>query len=330
MRIVMGLGGNALLLRNEAPEAETQRRNVERAISVVAPLARRHQLVITHGNGPQIGLLALQSASYRTTRPYPLDLLGAESQGMIGYLLDLALRNALPDREIATLLPEVEVDPKDPAFAAPEKPIGPLYCESDARRIAAETAWRMMRDAAGWRRAVPSPMPLRIRQTHTIALLLEAGVIVVCAGGGGIPVVALRQPPERPVGPAVRGQEGALRAGRLSGIEAVIDKDHTSALLAEALDADLLLLLSDVRAVWSRWPAEEGEPIGRTTPRELASTAFAAGSMRPKVEAACRFVEKTGRIAAIGAIEEAEAILEGSAGTRIEKDGAESARRGGS
>ncbi len=300
MRIVLGLGGNALLLRNEAPEAETQRRNVEKAVAAIAPLARRHQLVITHGNGPQIGLLALQSASYRTSGPYPLDLLGAESQGMIGYLLDLALANALPDRRIATLLTEVEIDPKDPALAAPKKPIGPLYSEGEARRIAAGSGWTMMREEKGWRRAVASPMPQRIRQTQTIKLLLDAGVILVCTGGGGVPVVA-------------------SNACGLRGVEAVIDKDHASALLAGALAADLLLLLTDVRAVWSRWPPEEGEPIGRTTPKALAAFAFAEGSMKPKVEAACRFVEKTGRVAAIGAIEDAEAIVDGSAGTRIER-----------
>ncbi len=299
MRIVMALGGNALLRRGEAPEADVQRRNVERAVRrSVAPIARRHELVVTHGNGPQVGLLALQAAAFRDVRPYPLDVLGAESEGMIGYLLDLALGNALPHRDIATLLTQVEVDPDDPAFSAPTKPIGPTYTDAEVDRLRAQRHWSMMRDGAGWRRAVPSPAPRRIREINTIKLLLRAGVIVVCAGGGGIPVIATR--------------EGGLR-----GIEAVIDKDLAAALLAESIDAETLLLLTDVPAVWTRWPIEAGTPIRRATPAELRSQSFAAGTMGPKVEAACRFVERTGRRAAIGAIDQAEAILEGTAGTQI-------------
>jgi carbamate kinase len=299
MRVVLALGGNALLRRSEAPEAETQRRNVTATIeNSVAPLARRHELVITHGNGPQIGLLALQAAAYAAVGPYPLDLLGAESEGMVGYLIDLALANALPERAIATLLTQVEVDPEDPAFAAPTKPIGPLYPD---RAAAQGLPWPIVRDGEGWRRAVPSPMPRHIREIETIRLLLDNGIIVVCAGGGGIPVT-----------PAA--------GGGWHGVEAVIDKDHASALLAEALGADALLLLTDVPAVWSRWPMSAGRPIGRTSPRELRSLRFAAGSMGPKVEAACRFVERTGRRAAIGALDEAEALLDGRAGTIVEPD----------
>ncbi len=304
MRLVVGLGGNALLRRGEAPAAETQRRNIEKAVAVGVARLARHELVVTHGNGPQIGLLALQSvslaASFPAAKPYPLDLLGAESEGMIGYLIALALMNALPRREIATLLTEIEVDPGDPAFRSPKKPIGPLLDEAEAQRVAASKGWKMMRDGSGWRRAVSSPMPRRIRQIRPIELLLGAGVIVVCAGGGGIPIAA-------------------GKGGGFYGIEAVIDKDFASALLAETLNADFLLLLTDVRAVWSRWPAADGKPIGRTTPSELSSIAFAEGSMGPKVEAACRFVERTGKKAAIGAVEEAEAILEGAAGTLVEK-----------
>jgi carbamate kinase len=299
MRVVVALGGNALLRRGEAPEADVQRRNVERAVErSVAPIARRHELVVTHGNGPQVGLLALQAAAYRDVRPYPLDVLGAESEGMIGYLLDLALGNALPDRDIATLLTQVEVDPDDPAFAVPSKPIGPTYSDAEVERLRAERHWALMRDGAGWRRAVPSPAPRRIREIGTIKLLLRAGVIVVCAGGGGIPVVATR--------------DGGLR-----GVEAVIDKDLAAALLAESIEADALLLLTDVPAVWTRWPMSEGTPIRRATPAELRAQSFAPGTMGPKVEAACRFVERTGRMAAIGAIDQAEAILEGRAGTQI-------------
>jgi carbamate kinase len=299
MRVVMALGGNALLRRGEAPEADIQRNNVQLAVETsVAPIARRHELVVTHGNGPQVGLLALQAAAYRAVTPYPLDVLGAESEGMIGYLLDLALANALPERDIATLLTQVEVAPDDPAFSAPSKPIGPTYTGAEAERISAETHWSMMRDGAGWRRAVPSPAPRRIREIGTIKLLLRAGVIVVCTGGGGIPVIVTR--------------DGGLR-----GVEAVIDKDLAAALLAEAIDADFLLLLTDVPAVWTRWPMSEGCPIRGTTPAELRSHSFAAGSMGPKVEAACRFVENTGRKAGIGAIDQAEAILEGKAGTEV-------------
>jgi carbamate kinase len=299
MRVVIALGGNALLRRGESLEIDTQRRNVRIAVEAVAPIARRHEVVITHGNGPQIGLLALQAAAYRAVLPYPLDLLGAESEGMIGYLLDLALANALPDRDIATLLTQVEVDPADPAFSAPTKPIGPVYGNAEAQRLGAAMDWPMVRDGAGWRRAVPSPMPRRIREINTIKLLLHAGVIVICAGGGGIPVV-------------VNG------TGKLRGVEAVVDKDLAAALLAEALEADWLLLLTDVPAVWTSWPMEEGSPIGPTTPAQLRRLEFAAGSMGPKVEAACRFVENTGRRAGIGAVDQAEAILQGKAGTIVQ------------
>ena len=301
MRIVVALGGNALLRRGEAPEIETQRRHARIAAEAIAPIARRHEIVITHGNGPQIGLLAMQALAYRDVRPYPLDLLGAESEGMVGHLLNLALANALAHREIATLLTEVEVDPADPAFAAPEKPIGMVYDEAEAGRLGAAMSWTMMRDGAGWRRAVPSPAPQRVREVNAIKLLLQSGIVVVCTGGGGIPV-------------AVAG------SGEVSGVEAVIDKDRAAALLAEAIEADLLLLLTDVPAVWTRWPMAEGEPIGATTPARLRRLTFARGSMGPKVEAACRFVERTGGRAAIGAVEEAAAILAETAGTIIRAD----------
>lgn len=301
MRVVIALGGNALLRRGEPAEAELQRRNVRAAVEqAIAPIARNHEVVVTHGNGPQIGLLALQAAAYREVRPYPLDMLGAETEGMIGYLLELAIANALPGREVATLLTQVEVDPDDPAFGHPTKPIGPVYADDEAERLRAFMRWPMVRDGSGWRRAVPSPAPQRIREIETIRHLLRAGVIVACAGGGGIPVV--------------RTQADGLR-----GVEAVIDKDLSSAMLAEAIGAEALLLLTDVPAVWTRWPREEGEPIGAIAPEALRRLSFAAGSMGPKVEAACRFVERTGGYAAIGAIDDAEALLAGKAGTRIRK-----------
>lgn len=299
MLVVMALGGNALLRRGEPLEVEVQRRNLTSAVAkAIAPVARRHQAVITHGNGPQIGLLALQADAYKDVKPYPLDVLGAESEGMIGYLIEQALANELPGREIATLLTAVEVDPSDPAFDKPTKPIGPVYDEAEAQKLAAHTRWTLVRDGRGFRRAVPSPAPRRIREINTIRLLVRAATTIICAGGGGIPVVV--------------SADGALR-----GVEAVIDKDLSAALLAEEIDADALLLLTDVPAVWTRWPKPEGEPIRQATPAALRALTFDPGSMGPKVEAACRFVERTGRTAGIGAMEEAEEVLAGIAGTIV-------------
>lgn len=298
MRVVVALGGNALLRRGEPADAEIQQRNVEAATAAIARLAAEHQLVVTHGNGPQVGLLALQAAAYRGVAPYPLDVLGAESEGMIGYLLEQGLRNALPGRDVATLVTQIVVDPRDPAFGRPSKPIGPVYDEGEAQLVAAASGWSIAPDGAGWRRVVPSPEPVAIVELSTIRLLLEAGVIVVCAGGGGIPVTA--DP-----------------SGALHGIEAVIDKDLASALLAREIGADRLLLLSDVPAVEIDWGLDTARPLEETTPDELRSHAFAAGSMAPKVEAVCRFVEATGREAAIGLLTEAGEILTGAAGTRV-------------
>lgn len=305
MLVVLALGGNALLRRGQPLDAEVQRRNLLDAVAkAVAPVARKHRLVITHGNGPQIGLLALQAAAYKDVRPYPLDVLGAESEGMIGYLIEQALSNELPHREIATLLTQVEVDRSDPAFAKPSKPIGPVYGEAEARHLIARTSWTFVPDGRGFRRAVPSPVPRRIREINVIKLLVHSGMVVICAGGGGIPVVATED-------------------GALCGVEAVIDKDLSSALLAEEIGADALLLLTDVPAVWTKWPMSAGRPIGRITPSELRTFAFDPGSMSPKVEAACRFAERTGHVAAIGAIDDAEAILAGNAGTIVAANAAE-------
>jgi carbamate kinase len=268
MRVVIALGGNALLRRGEAMAAEVQRRNVLHAVSAaVAPIARDHEVIITHGNGPQIGLLALQSAAYREVPPYPLDVLGAESEGMIGYAVERALASVLPDRETAVLLTQVEVDPTDPAFATPSKPIGPVYDKHVAERLRVETGWVFHPDGDGYRRVVASPLPRRIREINAIKLLVEVGAIVICAGGGGIPVVVAPD-------------------GTLFGVEAVIDKDHAAALLAEELEADALLLLTDVPAVWTAWPKERGKPLRSATARELRAYSFAAGSMAPKVMAA--------------------------------------------
>jgi carbamate kinase len=298
VRIVAALGGNALLRRGEPLTAESQRRNLARAVRALAPLGREHELVVTHGNGPQVGLLALQSLAYDEARPYPLDVLGAESEGMIGYLLEQELVNALPDRPVATLLTQVVVDATDPAFERPTKPIGPVYHEAEARRLARERGWSIACDGDGWRRVVPSPEPRRIVELSTIRLLVDAGVLVVCAGGGGIPVLA-------------------DSAGALRGVEAVIDKDLAAALLATSLGADGLVLLTDVGAVYRGYGTTAAEAIREATPAELRSEPLPSGSMGPKAEAACRFVEQTGCRAAIGALEDAVALVDGEGGTQV-------------
>lgn len=299
MRIVAALGGNALLRRGEPLEAHVQRENIARAVTALAPLGQAHELVVTHGNGPQVGLLALQAMAYHGVAPYPLDVLGAETEGMIGYLLEQELRNALPGRAVATLLTQVVVDAADPAFDRPTKPIGPVYEETEARRLGVERGWVVAPDVTGWRRVVPSPEPLAVVELETVRLLVDAGVLVICAGGGGIPVVV--EP-----------------AGGLRGVEAVIDKDLAAALLARLLEADVLLLLTDVAGVLRGFETSEAKPIRQATVADLRRESFAEGSMGPKVEAACRFAEQTGKRAAIGALSDAEALASGDAGTQVE------------
>jgi carbamate kinase len=299
MRIVAALGGNALLRRGEPMDAVTQRRNVGVAAAALAALAQEHELIVTHGNGPQVGLLALQADAYPEGGAYPLDVLGAESEGMIGYLLQQGLRNALPERDVATLLTQVVVDAADPAFHSPTKFIGPVYGEDRARSLAAARGWSVRPDGEHWRRVVPSPEPRSIVELPTIRLLAEAGVLVVCTGGGGVPVV--------------QDERGTLR-----GVEAVVDKDLAAALLAIQLGADRLLLLTDVPAVAAGWGTAAERPIDHATPAELRALALPAGSMGPKVEAASRFVEATAQCAMIGALAEAAEVLEGSGGTRIQ------------
>jgi len=295
-RLVVALGGNALLRRGEPAEAETQRRNIASAAAALAALGEEHELVITHGNGPQVGLLALEAEAYRAVDPYPLDVLGAESQGMIGYLIVQALR-AETDRSVVALLTEVAVDADDPAFRNPTKPIGPVYEEADAREVGAEHGWTVAPDGPHYRRVVASPEPRDIVELDAVESLLDGGSIVVCGGGGGIPVI---------------------REGRaLRGVEAVIDKDLTAALLAELLHADRLLMLTDVAHVERGWRTPDAMPIERTTPLELRRLEFAAGSMGPKVEAACRFVERTGGQAAVGALAELGEVAAGRAGTQV-------------
>ena len=301
MRIVVALGGNALLRRGEPTTIAVQRANVRTACRALGPVARDHELVITHGNGPQVGLLALQSAAHDAAELTPLDVLGAESEGMIGYLVEQELGNVVPaERHVATVLTMTEVDPADPAFADPTKPIGPRYEREEADRLAAERGWTMKPDGALFRRVVPSPLPRRIFELEPIRLLLEHGVTVVCAGGGGIPTTY------------------APELGRfLTGIEAVIDKDRASALLARELDADLLVLATDADAVHLAYGTRDDQAIERATPDRLAELSFPAGSMGPKVEAACDFVTTTGRHAVIGALDDLGALLDGRAGTAI-------------
>jgi carbamate kinase len=298
MLVVVALGGNALIRRGEPMDQAVQQRNVATAVRSIASLAARHRLVVTHGNGPQVGLLALTQEAYAGAHPYSLDVLGSETQGMIGYLLEEALREALPGREVATLLTQVVVDEDDPAFGAPTKPIGPSYAPDAARRLEAARGWTFAPDGSLLRRVVASPEPHRILELAAIRLLVAGGVTVICAGGGGVPVVL-------------------DEAGGCYGVEAVVDKDLTTALIARELDADALLLLTDVHAVELGWQTPQARRMRTVTPEALRSQSFAAGSMGPKVEAACRFVEATGRRAAIGALEEAAELLEGTAGTVV-------------
>jgi carbamate kinase len=300
MRIVVALGGNALLRRGEPMTAEAQHTNVRIAAAALADLAREHQIVVAHGNGPQVGLMALQAMNFAPDNPWPLDVLGAETEGMIGYLIEQELMNALPPgTTCATLLTRVEVDPSDPAFAEPSKPIGPVYTATEAKAVQSLHHWSMVTEASGGlRRVVPSPLPKAILNLPVIEILVEAGVCVICAGGGGIPVA--------------RGKDG-----QMEGVEAVIDKDRTAGLLARQLKADVLLMLTDVEAVFRDFAGPDQTAIRKITPEALDKLSFAAGSMAPKITAACDFVRAGGGVAGIGKLSDARAILEGRAGTQI-------------
>jgi carbamate kinase len=303
VRVVVALGGNALLERGQRPDADIQEDNVRRAVEALTPLATEHELVVTHGNGPQVGVLALQSASDpNLTTPYPFDVLGAQTQGMIGYWLLQAMQNRVPDRLIAAVINQTLVAATDPAFDEPTKFVGEVYDKAEAERLAAARGWTIRQDGNGWRRVVGSPQPLRVVETPLIRMLLESGAVVVCAGGGGVPVV--------------RNEDGDLE-----GVEAVVDKDLTSAVLAEALDADALLVLTDVPAVMRDFGTPQQAAIARETPTGLRSLEFPNGSMGPKVEAVCRFVELTGGIGAIGALDHVSEIIHGAAGTIVTPSG---------
>jgi carbamate kinase len=301
MRVVVALGGNALLKRGEPMTAEVQRANVRTAAPALAAVAGTHQLVLSHGNGPQVGLLALQAAAYEEVDAYPLDVLGAQTEGMIGYVLEQELGNLLPfEVPFATILTMVEVDPKDAAFVDPTKFVGPVYEKAEADRLAAEKAWVFKQDGDAWRRVVPSPEPKRIFEIRPIRWLLDKEVVVICAGGGGVPTMY---------------DPDAERT--LVGVEAVIDKDLASELLAREVEADLFVMATDVDSVYADWGKPEQRRLERVTPAELRGYGFAAGSMGPKVEAAVRFVERTGKRAAIGGLGEIEAIVDGTAGTQV-------------
>ncbi len=294
--VVAALGGNALLKRDETPSAENQRRNAQTAAAVLSRLSGGRRLAVTHGNGPQVGLLALQSPGD------PLDILDAESEGQIGYLIEQELRSALgSSRPCVTLLTQVAVDAADPAFGSPTKPIGPFYDKGASEDLARSRGWTFVRVGDQYRRCVASPKPKRILPMDVVRMLVEQGVVTVCAGGGGIPVVASAN-------------------GRLRGVEAVIDKDLSSALLAKELGAAVLLILTDVDGVYVRWGQPDARLIRRVSPEAMRRFSFAAGSMGPKVDAACDFVAATGGVAAIGAMADAPAILAGQAGTRITAD----------
>ena len=301
MRIVIALGGNALLRRGDPMTTEVQRQNVKIAAEAIAPLAAGNVIVVVHGNGPQVGLLSLQAEAYAGAEPYPLDVLDAGTQGMIGYLIQQELRSILPpEQQVATLLTMIVVDPDDPAFARPAKFVGPVYHKDAADALAAKKGWAFRQDGSAWRRVVPSPEPRRIVEIQPISWLLERGAVVICAGGGGIPTML-----------------PSSGSGALAGVEAVIDKDLASELLAEDVNADLLVMATDVDGVYLDWGSPDQRRLGRVTPEELAGYEFAAGSMGPKVEAAARFATRTGKRAAIGALDDIAEIVSGTAGTSV-------------
>ncbi|BBY90488.1 carbamate kinase [Mycobacterium gallinarum] len=299
MRIVIALGGNALLRRGQPMTAENQRANIRAAAESIAQVVPGNEIVVAHGNGPQVGLLALQAAAYHEVAPYPLDVLGAQTEAMIGYVIEQELGNLLPsDQSLATLLTMIEVDRNDPAFASPTKPIGPIYDQETAERLKAARGWAIAPDGDNFRRVVASPKPKRIFEIRAIRSLVERGTIVICAGGGGIPTVY-------------------DEAGLLHGVEAVIDKDLASALLAEQLDAQLLVIATDVDGVYTDWGTPRQAQLGRVAPAELLGLDLPAGSMGPKVQAACDFAQSTGNEAVIGSLTDIAKIVAGDAGTRV-------------
>jgi carbamate kinase len=293
---VVALGGNALLRRGDAPSFDNQLANIKIAANAIAEIAQKYQVAIVHGNGPQVGLLALQNLAYDKVSPYPLDVLGAESEGMIGYMLAQELQNLLPNSEVSTLLTRIEVDSNDPSMLEPTKFVGPIYSREEADVLAKANNWKMKQDGEFVRRVVPSPKPVNILDKESIDTLLNAGQIVICCGGGGIPVCK---------------SEFGFR-----GVEGVIDKDLAATLLAKQLNADKLLILTDADAVYLDWGTAAQRPLRSITPEQLSQYDFPAGSMGPKVEAAVDFALSGGR-AYIGALEEGVEVLDEKAGTCV-------------
>ncbi|HEY5774708.1 MAG TPA: carbamate kinase [Xanthomonadales bacterium] len=302
MRVVVALGGNALLQRGQALNAENQRDNIRVAVRQLAEVHKNNQLIIAHGNGPQVGLLALMDAAYCAVDPYPLDVLGAETVGMIGYMIEQELGNIIPlDDHIVTVLTQILVDPADPAFKKPTKPVGPIYDQLEADRLRTEKGWSMAPDGEHFRRVVPSPLPQRIIELSAIRLLVDNGVVVICAGGGGIPT-------------AYDDEQ------KLYGVEAVIDKDLASALLSRELDAEMFVMLTDVANVYTDFGTRRQRPIRAANPDALERLNFAEGSMGPKIRGACEFVRKTGHKSAIGQLSDLVKIMKGEAGTLVSND----------
>ncbi|WP_341661724.1 carbamate kinase [Vibrio sp.] len=295
--VVIALGGNALLRRGEPLEAGVQRHNIQIAVKAICEVAQNYKVVLVHGNGPQVGLLALQGLEYKQVAPYPLDVLGSETQGMIGYMLMQEFKNQMPDINATCMLTQMTVDPNDPAFLNPTKPIGPIYNQDEARELAEKYHWTIKPDGKHFRRVVPSPEPTGIIEHQAITTLIEQGHLVICTGGGGIPV--------------------QYNNGQLVGVEAVIDKDMSAALLAKQLHADALLILTDTDAVYLDWGKNSQRAIRNTTPSELSQYQFEPGSMGPKIQASCEFIKQGGKVVGIGALEDGLRILQGQAGTSI-------------
>ena len=302
MRVVVALGGNALLQRGQALSAENQRENIRVAAGQMAEIHEHHELIIAHGNGPQVGLAALMDAAYTDVDPYPLDVLGAKTIGMIGYIIEQELGNIIPfEDHIITVLTQIVVDPADPAFQNPTKPVGPVYDKAEAEKLQIEKGWTMAPDGEHFRKVVPSPLPQRIIEIDTIKMLVDNGVVVICAGGGGIPVA---YDDER----------------KLFGVEAVIDKDLASGLLAKGLDAEMFVMLTDVSSVYVDFGTQKQRAIRAAHPDAIEALDFAAGSMGPKVKGACKYVRETGFKSAIGQLSDLAAIMSGKAGTLISND----------
>ncbi|WP_261817949.1 carbamate kinase [Vibrio gallicus] len=298
--VVVALGGNALLRRGEPLEADVQRKNIQIAVETISQIAQEYNVVLVHGNGPQVGLLALQGLEYKKVSPYPLDVLGSETQGMIGYMLMQEFKNKMPNTNVTCMLTQMTVDPKDPAFADPTKPIGPVYAETEAREMAEKYHWTIKPDGEYFRRVVPSPEPTGIVEHEAIEKLVDEGHLVICTGGGGIPV--------------------KRENGKLIGVEAVIDKDMSAAYLARQLNADALLILTDADGVFLDWGKPTQHVIKNATPRELSKIEFDAGSMGPKIDASCEFIKNGGTVVGIGSLKDGLDILKGTAGTNITRD----------